>query len=204
MFKRLMFCALLAAGPAAATREYMLPTLFDVEGVAADDVLNIRARPDASAEIIGTFAPDATGIEIVASEGNWGQVNTGESAGWVSMRYLRYRTDVWTEGALPDGFRCGGTEPFWSLEPRDEGLIWWTPEGETMFDTLEVLDSGVFRSPRRALMGSGEGGEIWASVTDKQCSDGMSDRRYGLEASVILQGETSQLYTGCCQITPAN
>ena len=36
------------AGPAAATQEYILPTLFDVAGVASDDVLNIRAEPTAS------------------------------------------------------------------------------------------------------------------------------------------------------------
>ena len=28
-------------------------------------------------------------------------VNTAERAGWVNARYLAYRTDVWTAGALP-------------------------------------------------------------------------------------------------------
>ena len=40
---------LAVASPAIATPEYILPTLFDVTGVAANDVLNIRAAPSASA-----------------------------------------------------------------------------------------------------------------------------------------------------------
>ena len=39
--------------------------MFDVTGVAANDVLNIRAAPDASAEIIGTLSPNARDIEVV-------------------------------------------------------------------------------------------------------------------------------------------
>ena len=41
MLKRALLMAMLAAGPAAASPEYILPTLFDVEGVASGDVLNI-------------------------------------------------------------------------------------------------------------------------------------------------------------------
>lgn len=107
---------LILAAPAHATQEYILPTLFDVTGVAADDVLNIRQLPDADAPIIGTLSPDAKGIEVVEDTGGWGRVNSGEGSGWVSMRYMAYRTDVWHEGALPDGFSCFGTEPFWSLK----------------------------------------------------------------------------------------
>ena len=62
MLRRLFLMAMLAAGPAAATPEYILPTLFDVQDVAKGDVLNIREAPDARAPIIGELAPDATGI----------------------------------------------------------------------------------------------------------------------------------------------
>ena len=56
MFRALLVLALSGAAPAWATPEYVLPTLFDVTGVAADDRLNIRERPDPSAPIIGTLA----------------------------------------------------------------------------------------------------------------------------------------------------
>ena len=104
-----------AAGPALATPEYVLPTLFDVSGVSAGDRLNIRDRPSASGAVIGTLAPDATGVEVVAERNGWAMVNTAERAGWVNARYLAYRTDVWTAGALPATLNCLGTEPFWAL-----------------------------------------------------------------------------------------
>lgn len=203
MLKRMIVAALLLASPAAATHEYILPTLFDVQDVAAGDVLNIREAPDAKSAIIGTLAPDATGIEVVGTDrsGQWGQVNAGERAGWVAMRFLTNRTDVWQPGALPAGFTCGGTEPFWSLAPKGADLNWWTPEGETAYPGLRVLDTGVFRSPRRALVAGAGAQVLTATVTPAQCSDGMSDMAFGLEAMVILQGaEGPQLYSGCCRI----
>ncbi|MDT8854679.1 hypothetical protein RNZ50_06460 [Paracoccaceae bacterium Fryx2] len=54
-----------AASPASATPEYILPTLFDVTGVAARDVPDIRLAPDASAAIIGTIPPQTRDIEVV-------------------------------------------------------------------------------------------------------------------------------------------
>ena len=204
MLKRLAVMAVLAAGPAAATQEYILPTLFDVQDVAADDVLNIRQSPNASAAIIGTLAPNATRIEITGldASGQWGQVNAGESAGWVSMRFLVNRTDVWEPGQLPAGLTCGGTEPFWSFAEKNGGLVWWTPEGETAYPNLQVLDSGVFRSPRRGLVANAEGRALTATITNAQCSDGMSDMAFGLETMVILEaGGAAQLYSGCCRIT---
>jgi uncharacterized membrane protein len=203
MLKRMILTALLMASPAAATQEYMLPTLFDVQDVAAGDVLNIREAPNAKAAIIGTLAPDATGVEVVGTDlsGQWGQVNAGERAGWVSMRFLGYRTDVWQPGQLPAGFTCGGTEPFWSMAPKGDALVWWTPDGETAYAGLHVLDSGVFRSPRRALVAGSGAQALTATVTPAQCSDGMSDMAFGLEDMVVLQdAEGPQLYSGCCRI----
>jgi hypothetical protein len=85
-----LILALLVAMPAAAQD---LPALFRVTGVAANDVLNIRAEPSARAAIIGSFRPDAGGIEVVAlsADGRWGLVNSGEQAGWSSMRYLMHQ-----------------------------------------------------------------------------------------------------------------
>ena len=59
--------------------------------VAAGDRLNIRERPDASAPVIGTLAPDATGVEVVAERSGWAQVNTAERRGWVNAKFLRLK-----------------------------------------------------------------------------------------------------------------
>jgi uncharacterized membrane protein len=197
MLRSAALIILLAAGPAAATQEYMLPTLFDVQGVAAHDVLNIRQEPDASAPIIGTLAPDATRIEVVNETSGWGRINHGEVSGWVSMRYLGYRTDVWEPGQVPPGFTCLGTEPFWSLSAQAGEVRLSGPDmPEIARPVQSVLDSGIFRDPLRVILAK----DLTAVATPQICSDGMSDRLYGLRASVILHGQGSRLLTGCCWI----
>ena len=205
--KRIAFALFFgAAGPAAATQEYILPTLFDVTGVAADDVLNIRAEPDASSEIIGSFAPGAQRIEVVAhdSSGRWGQVNTNGRSGWASMHYLAYRTDVWEDGKVPPSLSCAGTEPFWSLAPDGGTLTYSTPDGpEIHLPLVSVLSPGYLRAPRRTLIGEGAAARITAVVVPAACSDGMSDRAYGLDATLIIeQGRERRMRVGCCSIAP--
>lgn len=190
---------MMLAGPASATQEYILPTLFDVTGVAADDVLNIRAQPNAGAEIIGTLAPDAAQIEVVEETKGWGRVNRGEASGWVSMVYLAYRVDVWEDGELPDAFRCYGTEPFWGLERQGDQLLLSRPDSEEDARPIQaVLGTGVFRDPMRAILAEG----MTVTSTRAICSDGMSDRLFGLEAHVILQGDDPMMLSGCCSIQP--
>lgn len=204
MLKRMILMAMLAAGPAAATQEYVLPTLFDVSGVAAGDVLNIRETPSGRAAIIGTLAPDAEGIEVVGTDpsGRWGQVNTGERSGWVSMRFLNYRTDVWEEGAVPTGMVCAGTEPFWSFRIEGGSLIWQDPEQKISMSGVQIRDRGFFRDPRRGLFVEDDHNIIAATITPAQCSDGMSDMAFGLETTVLMQSrsEPVRMYSGCCSI----
>ncbi len=202
----LAVCALLMGGPAEATQEYLLPTLFDVTGVAAGDVLNVRAEPGADGEIVGALAPDAERVEVVAHDpsGRWGRVNLQGRSGWVAMRFLAYRTDVWEPGRLPEGLRCLGTEPFWSLSFTQERVVLERPdEAEARMALEAALDTGVFRDPRRAVVAAGEDRRLTAVISPAACGDGMSDRAYGLSADVILEqaGEAS-LLTGCCSIAP--
>lgn len=60
-----------------------LPALFDVTGVSADDTLNVRQNPRATAGLLAELSPDATSIEVVrlSDSGGWGLVNIDESAG---------------------------------------------------------------------------------------------------------------------------
>lgn len=202
----LVLVAALATTPALATQEYVLPTLFDVAGVAPDDVLNIRAEPSAAAEIIGHLEPDAERIEVVAHDasGRWAQINTGERSGWVSLAYLAYRTDVWRDGAMPDALACFGTEPFWSVTKDGEGLAYETPSIDRRgYRIDDIAGSGVFRDPRRAVAASHEGRTMTLVMVPASCSDGMSDRAFGLDATVVLghAGEVT-LLRGCCSIAP--
>lgn len=198
-------CALLLAGPAAATPEYLLPTLFDVEGVAAGDVLNVRAEPDASSAVLGALEPDAERVEVTEHDatGRWGRVNLGERSGWVAMRFLAYRTDVWEPGRLPEGLRCLGTEPFWSLSFAPGEAVLETPEATVAFGTRQVLDTGFFRDPRRAVTAQDGERRLTAVIRPAACGDGMSERAYGLIADVVLEeADGARLFVGCCSIAP--
>lgn len=193
--------ALLLAMPVAAMGQ-SLPSRFDVSGVAAGDGLNVRAAPTTAAPVIATLPSDAEGIEVVAKDptGAWGAVNAGEGAGWVALRFMREEPGVWRTGGLPENLRCFGTEPFWSLIPEGSSARLETPEASTTF-ALTALDLGGRGDPRRALLLSGKGAEATATITPEACSDGMSDRRFGLETLVVLtEGGSPRLLSGCCTV----
>jgi hypothetical protein len=191
---------LLSALPLAAQD---FPALFRVVGVAADDVLNIRAEPTARAPILGRFAPDARGIEVMATspDGRWGLVNAGEQAGWSSLRFLaREGGPGWREGARP--LVCFGTEPFWRINlflPTHRAEVFFMGEGgfELVLDTAP-LPSTPF-PPTLAVPFSGMREGV-AVVREGVCSDGMSDRLYGLETQVYWRGQGEGL-SGCCRLS---
>lgn len=192
------------AAPAVATQEYILPTLFDVTGVAANDVLNIRAAPNAGAEIIGTLEPNARDIEVVGHDatGQWARINTGERTGWAALRFLSYQVDVWTPGTLPQTLQCVGNEPFWLFRPQGDDVVFSTPDRPGAVMRIErLVSSGIFRDPRRSLSVQSESRRMTAVIVPMACSDGMSDRSYRLDVTLILEeGDEAQMLTGCCSI----
>ena len=204
----------LAAAPAMATTDGW-PALYDVVGVAADDVLNIRSTPGTSGEIVGTLAHDATSIEVVRPSEDlmWGLVNTGEGNGWISLNFAVPQPGQW-DGSLPAMRQCFGTEPFWTLSYDPPRIALTTPEG----GTREGLISGIHGSQnhRNAFAFTGaffptEAGnrDIHLSVRRADCSDGMSDRAFGLTVDMLVTrpdagGDDSGvgLFSGCCSIAP--
>lgn len=191
----LLFLAL-----ALPLRAEVFPALHEVTGVAADDVLNIRAAPDAGAEVIGTLAPDATGVEVLSEAGGWGQVNTDERSGYVAMRFLK-RADGPDWNALETPLTCLGTEPFWSLRID-------AAKGETRFQTPEDEEARIAPitaswpalpwSPSAALALP----DGIAVLAPAECSDGMSDRGYGIAADLFLTGPDRTRLSGCCCLDP--
>ncbi len=173
-----------------------LPALYAVSGVASDDVLNIRTEPRAQADKIGELAHDARDVEVMAfnDDRSWGRVNTGERSGWTSMRYLAPQP----AGDLPVAERlsCAGTEPFWSLDIRQSGESIYSSPG----DKATRLDSGQLEpaAGRRDRFLLPFAGDAWAVIRRELCSDGMSDRAYGLDIDVHLG--TGPLRSGCCTI----
>ncbi|MCE8507343.1 SH3 domain-containing protein [Ruegeria pomeroyi] len=190
---RWLFALLLVlAAPLAADP---VPALFDVTGVAADDVLNVRAEPLASSGVIGTLAPDAVGVEVVELTfgADWGRVNVNEMSGWVSMRYMQRQPDA-AEVWMTPRFVCSGTEPFWSLTV-EQGV---GAQFQILGEAEQALPAGLLKpgagvNDRYALTL----GQNVAILRQMQCHDGMSDRAYGLDVGLMLNGS---LFADCCTL----
>ena len=200
--------------PATATTD-AFPALYDVVGVAEDDVLNVRSGPGTAFEIVGTLAHDAQAVEVISPNERytWGMINHGEGTGWIAMDFIAPQPGQW-HGSFPQFRQCFGTEPFWSLQrdaariefsmpdlgPRD-GLI------AGIFSSLSHRDRFAYRgsffpSPAGNL-------DIAMFVRREFCGDGMSDRAYGIQIDMLLTrpdapGDNSWtgLYSGCCSLTP--
>ena len=183
--------ALLAA--AAAGQD--LPMRAMVTDVAATDILNIRSGPGAGFDKVGELTPFATNVEVLEVRDGWGLVSTGEGNGWVSMRYLaELPSDDWT---VPRPLTCLGTEPFWRLSLFPRGAEFDSPE--TGRRDLSEAAEAVAPSGYLVRLVEGPTLERTLIVRAEQCSDGMSDRRFGMRGLVFVETpDGNRLLSGCC------
>lgn len=196
---RLLAAVLACWGALAAAEPF--PALYDVIDVEANDVLNIRQAPTAKAPIIGAFAPDAAGIEVIALDETrrWARVRAGERMGWAFARFL---LPVPQQGeGFGQGLTCYGTEPFWELS--------YLPFAASSLSFLGgAVDSFDLPFPRRAegrpdvygLSGPGGGADLFGVLRRGLCSDGMSDLEFGLSLDLILHAQDDLVFSGCCSI----
>lgn len=197
MIRTLALLFTLAAAPVFATQDGW-PALHDVTGVADNDVLNIRAAPDTSSEIIGTLAPDARNIEVIepTDDLTWGRIATGEGMGWVSLAYLMRQPGQW-DGRFPDITICTGTEPFWSLTRKDTVYAFDRLDQPPISASVE-WETGALNHRGRL---SFRAGDLVGVLSNEICNDGMSELEYGWELNLIELGEGAH-YQGCCSIRP--
>lgn len=201
---RLILCLALAVWPlttAADSVPPVLPALYEVVGVASDDQLNIRAAPDAGAEIIGALAFDRTAVEVVAfsTAGGWAMVNHQERAGWVAARFLQRSAPV--NGPLGFAARnltCFGTEPFWSMTITDARVVLSSPEGTAEHPVTAIYGNGagtVLGANTVFFDWSADGVPVRSHILPGMCNDGMSDLAYGLHYIDDAFG-----HRGCCSL----
>jgi uncharacterized membrane protein len=185
--------------------DIVLPELYDVTGVASDDVLNIRLEPDVDSEIVGTLAYDDASVEVVrlSDDGGWGLVNAGERSGWVSMHFMSMQEhdNVLFERPLS----CFGTEPFWSLVFPGDGTTHLEEFGSDQPPASFDVSSNV----KQPFIPNGL--EMAELVTDENrfnvvlsrdyCDDGMSDAEFGIVMfGLLLHPEGQSLFSGCCSL----
>ena len=184
----------------------VLPALYDVVGVAGNDVLNIRASAAADVAILASLPPDAKAVEVVAlsTDGKWAQVNAGEAAGWVALRYLR-RQDRPDWFALQSSLVCSGTEPFWTLylDPKSAHIN--TPDEEGPELDLIAVWPGTPQNQTAAVQYASEDANGIAVLRGQACSDGMSDQSFGIALDLFQAaspGRPPQTLHGCCNLAP--
>lgn len=181
-----------------------VPAFYDVSGVAADDVLNVRAAPGVGNSIVGKLSADATFIEVVGFDDSreWARINVEEQSGWVALRFLTRRADQ-PEDELPRPLMCTGTEPFWSLEIARTATATLDRMDE---DTISVstLDSVTSenRTDRYAIFGQSQTQVFTFMFQRDACTDGMSDLYYGMSVDLFVTEDSGVTYlTGCCSLT---
>lgn len=193
----------LNAGSGLAQPMYSSPSYFAVDGVSADDVLNIRAAPNGSSDIVGSLAFDASPVEVLREQDGWGLVSTGEGMGWTSLSFLRPLT-LSTLGTsyVPDGLACGGTEPFWGLTIGAAGVSFSAMDmSEAEFEMSVAKGFAGVGPTKNFIIGEGAGQSLTAVISDEICSDGMSDRDYARSVDmVMLSGQGPIGYSGCCSM----
>ena len=181
------------------------PALFDVVGVDATDQLNIRHDPAADTQVLGSLAHDAADVEVVMLSGTkaWGLVNIGERSGWVSMRFLRRVTDTHS-GSFPRPLRCFGTEPFWSAKiPVSGPVVVSFPNENPIEVELESPAIAQGRNDKFGFLASTTDTGIVGAVTRAACSDGMSDRAFGMAIDLLTFPDDGDgtLLSGCCSLS---
>ena len=184
------------------------PSLYKVVHVAGDDSLNVRAKPSASSEVIGMIAPDRTGIEVtdISPDGKWARVNSNESSGWASLRFLSKDLDFdWP----PPSLSCFGTEPFWSasfIHSRAGNSVTFkmmgADEQEFQFPRLQRSVNMLYRYSETAWPPQG-GDPINAFFSAQSCSDNMSEQLYGISIEALVPIDPDWVhFSGCCSISP--
>jgi uncharacterized membrane protein len=138
---------------------------------------------------------------VVAIEGDWAQVNLDEGRAHAALRYLVPQPGPgWA--ALQGPLRCFGTEPFWSLavEPALGAAALSRPDA-----TTRMLELGP-RWPSEGLGAAPSAGlamrDGFLMLRGEGCSDGMSERDYGIAADLFLAGATAERLRGCCSLQP--
>jgi len=211
---RALVLMLALASPAAAS-QHDWPALHDVIGLSDGEVLNVRAEPDIASEVLSTLAPDTKDIEVVRTNDDqtWGLVNVGEGTGWISLTFLA-RQDKQAASAFPDIRQCFGTEPFWSLSYDQPAIRLSMPDVPPAEGFISGLFSSRSQSDRyfyRGSMMSPDAGpiDVNLSIRLRACSDGMSDRAFGIEVDMLVSDNNTEdgfrqpgLYSGCCTIAP--
>ena len=171
-----------------------LPTLYDVQGVPSGEFLNVREGPSVNTDIAEVISNNDR-IEVLRTQDGWGFIGLGETSGWVSMNFLTAVPQPGSEIPLP--VYCSGTEPFWSLSIEVGGVNYSTPE--LLERPMTVQSSALAKNGFSFQLTEAAPYTHTLITKSSYCSDGMSDREFGMSALMHMQtDEGNYVHQGCC------
>ncbi|SEK99996.1 SH3 domain-containing protein [Pacificibacter marinus] len=192
-----------SASPQIASDGGVLPAVFTVTGVAANDRLWVRDAPQPTGGRIGSLEPgELVGVDGTAS-GDWVQITLNGQIGYINSSYLT-RANESSAGTTPDGFPlgiiCRGTEPFWTLTIAEDRSVQYTslingPDPITALKQTTPAIGGGYPYDFAAQSYTG-------TLNSQMCSDGMSDISYSMALQLLKpngQGGVETLH-GCCNL----
>lgn len=154
-------------------------------GIAqADGNINVREVPGTEAEIVGKL-PNNAGCEIIGTDGEWTQIESGKVKGYVKSEYLL--TGETAIAKAQEVKQTVATVTTTTLYVRDEAntdshVITMMPEGEEL-EVLEVLDGWV-----KINVDSDEGyvsSDYVSIATELPKAQTMTEVRYGQGVSDV-------------------
>ncbi len=207
-FGGLLACLILSIG---AMQAQAADNLFQVTGVAQNDVLNIRAEPNPTAEKIGSLPYNAISVKAVGEiratgSSQWRQIQVDDQTGWVNINFLTPQKPPLTEDPVffSEPLNCSGTEPFWAFQVNGkQGELDTLSDGGTriLFDTIRTAEARPTVWILRGRQQSTDASTVAMLEKTNICSDGMSDLTY--RYSLRLDVADGPFYAGCCNALSA-
>lgn len=191
--------------PPAWAEDPGFPALYTVTGVAAGDVLNLRSGPGTSFPVQDALPPGAKGVEVLglSADGAWAETAGPEGPLWAATRFLARESGAgWAAPETP--LSCSGTEPFWAFTLSPSAARFEPADGPALSLTPLPFEGAEAPGTRSAALRSPEGPAL-ALIRAEACSDGMSDRPFGLSLTLVLFGQggaEAHRYQGCCTLAP--
>jgi hypothetical protein len=185
-------------------------TTFAVRGVPADDVLNIRDRPDGK-QILGHVPPDGRGIVAIGPRtkatdgGTWIKIRFGDVSGWVNVRFIGPDT-LQTASTASHAASSADLEGPDSKTPAKVFDGVWSHERWTLMvapDQIELLAAGTAGPASRTLAaGSRDCGGVYerhfASLTVDEIPMTFTDPRFQSWAKDASRGRTIAVMVVTC------
>lgn len=189
-----------SADPTLAPDGMVLPGIFSVFGVAADDVLNIRSAPQASAQVVHQVT-NGVPIEVLGmASGKWAKVQLGDTIGYAHMNYLKRGGGTTNMFGFQLDTECIGTEPFWRMTFDTDNMVRMTMMGEVA--TAAPLTTTTYSQTPTGYRYTFDAAPYSGQVNMEICSDGMSDNTYPMSILLTTPNTDGTPYTvhGCCRL----